>query len=58
MREWTSHYLAAVGTHGRIPGERAAELRRQAEQDGLAIEPALMKLLVELGNEAGIAFPA
>jgi len=58
MREWTSHYLAAVGQHGRIPGERAAELRRQAEQNGVPIEGALLQLLVQLGNEAGVAFPA
>jgi LDH2 family malate/lactate/ureidoglycolate dehydrogenase len=57
MREWTSHYLAAAGKHGRIPGERAAELRLEGERNGIAIEGALLKLLVQLGTEAGIAFP-
>ncbi len=58
MREWTGHYRAAVGTHGRIPGERAAQLRQEAERDGLAIEGALLQLLIQLGNEAGVPFPA
>lgn len=58
MREWTSHYLAAVGNSGRIPGERAAQLRAQAEREGVAIERNLFELLVELGAEAGAAFPA
>ena len=57
MRQWTSHYLAAVGAHGRIPGERAAQLRAEAARDGIAIEPALAELLVQLGREAGLAFP-
>jgi LDH2 family malate/lactate/ureidoglycolate dehydrogenase len=57
-REWTNHYRAAVGTHGRIPGERAAQLRHEAERDGLAIEPALVQLLIQLGNEAEVPFPA
>ena len=57
MQEWTGHYRAAVGTHGRIPGERAAELRQKAEHEGLAIEPALAQLLIQLGNEAGAPFP-
>ena len=57
MREWTGHYRAAVGVQGRIPGERAAELRAKAEREGLAIEPALAQLLIQLGNEAGAAFP-
>jgi LDH2 family malate/lactate/ureidoglycolate dehydrogenase len=57
MRRWTSHYLAAVGSHGRIPGERAAQLRADAQRDGLAIESALFELLVQLGREAGLAFP-
>jgi LDH2 family malate/lactate/ureidoglycolate dehydrogenase len=58
MREWTTHYLAAVGENGRIPGERAAQLRNQAERDGVTIEPALFELLVGVGEEAGAAFPA
>jgi LDH2 family malate/lactate/ureidoglycolate dehydrogenase len=58
MREWTSHYRAAVGAHGRIPGERAAGLRAQAERDGVAIEDELCKLLVDLGTEARAPFPA
>jgi len=56
MRQWTSHYLTAVGAHGRIPGERAAQLRAEAARDGIAIEPALADLLVQLGREAGLAF--
>jgi LDH2 family malate/lactate/ureidoglycolate dehydrogenase len=58
MRRWTSHYREAVGAHGRIPGERAAELRAKAERDGIAIERALFELLGQLGREAGLAFPA
>lgn len=58
MREWTTHYLVAVGDNGRIPGERAAQLRRQAERDGVTIEPALFELLIGVGEEAGAAFPA
>jgi len=57
MRQWTSHYKTAVGAHGRIPGEQAAQLRAEAARNGIAIEPALAGLLVELGREAGLAFP-
>ena len=57
MSEWTTHYLAAVGEHGRIPGERAAELRAEAQRDGLEIEEALRLLLLELGRTAGAPFP-
>jgi LDH2 family malate/lactate/ureidoglycolate dehydrogenase len=58
MREWTSHYLVSVGKHGRIPGVRAAELRAKAEREGIAVERALVELLVQLGEEAGVPFPA
>ncbi|MBR0857741.1 Ldh family oxidoreductase [Bradyrhizobium liaoningense] len=58
MREWTRHYLAAVGDNGRIPGERAAELRAQAKRAGIAIERNLFEQLVQLGAEAGAALPA
>jgi LDH2 family malate/lactate/ureidoglycolate dehydrogenase len=57
MSEWTAHYLAAVGEHGRIPGERAAQLRAAAERDGVEIEGPLRALLIELGGTAGVAFP-
>lgn len=57
MQEWTAHYRASVGTHGRIPGERAAELRIRAEREGIEIETPLRLLLVELGKTAGVAFP-
>lgn len=57
MRIWTSHYLAAVGAHGRIPGERAAQFRAEAERNGIAIERALFELLVQLGRHVGLAFP-
>jgi LDH2 family malate/lactate/ureidoglycolate dehydrogenase len=56
MSEWTAHYLAAVGEHGRIPGERAAELRTKAERDGIEIEGALRALLTDLGGTTGVAF--
>lgn len=58
MRDWTSHYHTAAGAHGRIPGERAAELRAAAARDGIKIEEPLRLLLVELGETAGIAFPS
>jgi LDH2 family malate/lactate/ureidoglycolate dehydrogenase len=58
MRAWTTHYYTAAGEHGRIPGERAAELRAAAQQDGIEIEDALLTLLVELGRTAGAQFPA
>ncbi len=58
MSEWTAHYLAAVGKHGRIPGERAAELRRKAEREGVVLEPALFPMLVELGRQSGAVFPS
>ena len=57
MREWTAHYRAAVAEHGRIPGERAAQLRAEAERDGVEIEGPLRALLVEVGETAGAAFP-
>jgi LDH2 family malate/lactate/ureidoglycolate dehydrogenase len=56
MSEWTSHYHAAAGAHGRIPGERAAEMRIRAEREGIEIEAPLRLLLVELGETAGIEF--
>ena len=56
MSAWTAHYHAAVGSHGRIPGERAAQLRAAAERDGVEIESALRALLIELGETAGVAF--
>jgi len=58
MSEWTSHYHAAVGTHGRIPGERAAELRAAAAREGIKIDEPLRLLLVELGETAGVGFPS
>jgi LDH2 family malate/lactate/ureidoglycolate dehydrogenase len=57
MQAWTAHYHAAIGEHGRIPGERAARLRAEAERDGVEIERPLRALLVELGETAGVAFP-
>ena len=56
MSAWTAHYHAAVGSHGRIPGERAAQLRAAAERDGVEIESALRALLIELGETAGVGF--
>jgi LDH2 family malate/lactate/ureidoglycolate dehydrogenase len=58
MREWTTHYYAAAGEHGRIPGERAAQLRAEAQTKGIEIEDGLLALLVELGRTAGADFPA
>jgi len=58
MRAWTTHYHDAAGTHGRIPGERAAELRAAAAQAGVEIEDALYGLLVALGQTAETPFPA
>ena len=58
MRDWTAHYCNAAGAHGRIPGERAAELRAAAQSGGVEIEDALQVLLVELGGTAGAPFPA
>jgi LDH2 family malate/lactate/ureidoglycolate dehydrogenase len=58
MREWTTHYYNAAGAHGRIPGERAAELRAAAQTGGVEIEDALLALLAELGRTAGAQFPA
>jgi LDH2 family malate/lactate/ureidoglycolate dehydrogenase len=58
MRAWTTHYHAAAGAYGRIPGERAAELRAAAAQDGVEIEDALLALLVSLGATAEAPFPA
>jgi LDH2 family malate/lactate/ureidoglycolate dehydrogenase len=57
MSEWTSHYHAAAGAHGRIPGERAAELRVRTAREGIEIEEPLRVLLVELGETAGVSFP-
>lgn len=48
---------SAAGAHGRIPGERAAELRAAAKLNGIEIEDALLALLVELGATAGAPFP-
>ncbi|GGI27303.1 MULTISPECIES: Ldh family oxidoreductase [Bradyrhizobium] len=58
MQAWTQRYLAAVGGNGRIPGERAAELRAQADQVGIAIERNLFEQLAELGREGGAVLPA
>lgn len=58
MSAWTSHYRAAVGASGRIPGERAAQLRAEGAREGVEIEGALHTLLIELGHAAGAAFPA
>jgi LDH2 family malate/lactate/ureidoglycolate dehydrogenase len=58
MRAWTTHYYSAAGAHGRIPGERAAQLRELAQTRGIEIEDALLALLVELGRTAGAPFPA
>jgi LDH2 family malate/lactate/ureidoglycolate dehydrogenase len=57
MGEWTAHYLAAVGQNGRIPGERAAELRGKAKREGMELEGTLAVILIELGRESGAAFP-
>jgi len=58
MRAWATLIIARLGAHGRIPGERAAELRAAAARDGVEIEDALLAAAGRAWRTAEAPFPA
>ncbi|HIJ61885.1 MAG TPA: Ldh family oxidoreductase [Rhodospirillaceae bacterium] len=57
MHAWIGRYRASVGTHGRLPGEGAAEKELAAARDGIPLSAAIRAELAGLGDRLGVPLP-
>jgi LDH2 family malate/lactate/ureidoglycolate dehydrogenase len=56
MRGWIAAYKKASGAEGRYPGERAGELERKRQSEGIPLEASVMAELKQVGELSGARF--
>jgi LDH2 family malate/lactate/ureidoglycolate dehydrogenase len=57
MAEWTDWYVDSGPAQARLPGERAAELEREARKNGVALDEPTLRELRRLGERLNVPFP-